>query len=288
MKIMPISINNFLPESLFKKVKNQIINKNMGPNGEHFYHTVAGRWLTEIHFDQETEEEILKIAKKTFNNPNLKRAGFHTARYQMQDGIKPQLWKHWDQSACKYSFDLFIEKTIDWTLVVEDKEFQEQPNSCVIFSGNDMLHWRTEYPSDNEEDYVLLLFMQFAGIPTGLNNLFEFAGVSFNEDNSLEGFGFQVSDFWDYIFGDVTGLLATLIGTGIAIGLFATGRADIAIFAGIASAVLVLFLPAIVFFVSYALTHNFSAWATAMLAIIFIPLAVGYIIALFKYIGGGS
>ena len=135
---------------------------------------------------------------------------------------------------------------------------------------------------------TMILFMQFAGIPTGLNNLFEFAGVSFNADNSLGGFGFQISDFWEYIFGDVTGLLATLIGTGIAIGLFASGRADIAIFAGIASAVLVLFLPAMVFFVSYAITNDFSAWATAFLAMIFIPLSVGYIIALFKYIGGGS
>ena len=158
----PLYIKNFFSEELFKKVKNKVVSKNMGPNGSYFYHTVAGRWLTEIHFEEEVELEILEIAKKTFNNPNLKRAGFHTARYQIQNGIKPQLWKHWDQSACKYSLDLCIEKTIDWTLVVENKEFQEQPNSCVIFSGNDMLHWRTEYPSNSEEDYVLLLFMQFA------------------------------------------------------------------------------------------------------------------------------
>jgi len=158
----PISINNFLPPHLFGNVKKQILDKNMGPNGSHFYHTVAGRWLTEIHFDAETEKEILDIAKKTFNNENLKRAGFHTARYQMQNGIRPQLWKHWDQSACQYSLDICIEKTIDWKLVVEDEEFDEEPNSCVLFSGNNMLHWRTPYPSNSEDDYVTLLFMQFA------------------------------------------------------------------------------------------------------------------------------
>jgi hypothetical protein len=158
----PVSITNFFPPHLFGSIKKQILEKNMGPNGPHFYHTVAGRWLTEIHFDEETERQILDIAKKTFNNENLKRAGFHTARYQMQNGIKPQLWKHWDQSACQYSLDVCIEKTIDWKLVVEDKEFEEEPNSCVLFSGNDMLHWRTPYPSDNEDDYVTLLFMQFA------------------------------------------------------------------------------------------------------------------------------
>lgn len=156
------SIVDFLPEELFNKVKNQILAKGMGPEGNHFYHTVAGRWLTEIHFDEETEKQILDIAKKVFGKDNLQRAGFHTARYQMQNGIKPQLWKHWDQSACQYSLDLCIEKTVDWKLVVEEEEFEEQPNTCVIFSGNDMLHWRTPYPSTSEDDYVTLLFMQFA------------------------------------------------------------------------------------------------------------------------------
>jgi hypothetical protein len=156
------SIVDFLPEELFNRVKNQILAKGMGPDGNHFYHTVAGRWLTEIHFDEATEIEILDIAKKIFGKDNLRRAGFHTARYQMQGGIKPQLWKHWDQSACQYSLDLCIEKTVDWKLVVEEEEFDEQPNTCVIFSGNDMLHWRTPYPSTSENDYVTLLFMQFA------------------------------------------------------------------------------------------------------------------------------
>lgn len=156
------SIVNFLPAPLFEKVKDQILAKNMGPQGDLFYHTVAGRWITDIYFDPETEKEILEIAHKTFNDYSLKRAGFHTARYQIHNGIVPQLWKHWDQSACQYSLDLCIEKTLDWQLVVEDQEFEEQPNTCVVFSGNDMLHWRTPYPSNDENDYVTLLFMQFA------------------------------------------------------------------------------------------------------------------------------
>lgn len=156
------SIINFLPESIFNRIKVAINEKNMGPDGPHFYHTVPGRWLTDIVFEKDIEEEILNAAKKIFNSQTIKRAGFHTAKYQMQNGIKPQLWKHWDQSACQYSLDLCIEKTVDWSIVVEGKEFQEQPNSCVVFSGNNMMHWRTPYPSNSENDYVTLLFMQFA------------------------------------------------------------------------------------------------------------------------------
>lgn len=156
------SIKNFFPEDLFEKIKKEVLSKNMGPQGPHFYHTVAGRWLTEIWFDQETEEQILEIAKKTFNDDEIKRAGFHTARYQKQNGIKPQLWKHYDQSACQYSLDVCIDKTVDWKLAVNDIYYDEEPNSCVVFSGNDNMHWRPEYPTEDEDAYVTLLFMQFA------------------------------------------------------------------------------------------------------------------------------
>lgn len=160
--MIPKSIENFFPDELFETIKNKILEKELGPQGHHFYHTVAGRWLTEIHFDEVTERQILEIAQDVFQDKEIKRAGFHTARYQIQNGIKPQLWKHYDQSACQYSLDVCIEKTVDWQLVVDEIVFDESPNSCVVFSGNDNMHWRTPYPSNNEDDYVTLLFMQFA------------------------------------------------------------------------------------------------------------------------------
>ena len=156
------ALQDFFPAPLFDKIKAAIKQLNLGPEGPHKYHPVAGRWIEAISFEPEVEEEILEIARKVFNEPDLKRAGFHTGRYQMQNGIKPQLWKHYDQSACQYSLDVCIEKTIDWELVVEEQVFLEQPNSCVVFHGNDQMHWRTEYPSTDENDYVHLLFMQFA------------------------------------------------------------------------------------------------------------------------------
>jgi hypothetical protein len=160
--VVPRSISDFFPDELFESIKTEILTKNLGPSGDHFYHPVAGRWLTEIRFDQEVEKKILELAQDVFQDKDIQRAGFHTARYQMQNAIKPQLWKHYDQSACQYSLDVCIEKTVDWQLVVDDIAFDESPNSCVVFSGNDNMHWRTPYPSGNEDDYVTLLFMQFA------------------------------------------------------------------------------------------------------------------------------
>jgi hypothetical protein len=156
------SIKNFFPAELFEKVKKQLLEMNLGPDGPHFYHTVAGRWLEEVRFDAETEAEILELAKKTFGSETIIRAGFHTGRYQKQNGIKPQLWKHYDQSACQYSLDVCIDKNIDWQLAVDDVYYDEQPNDCIVFCGNDSMHWRPEFPSEDEDKFVHLLFMQFA------------------------------------------------------------------------------------------------------------------------------
>ena len=161
-KVEARSIVDFFPPELFEKIKAKVLSLDMGPDGPHMYHTVAGRWLTQIDFDPETEAEILEIAKKTFGVDNLLRAGFHTARYQKQNGIKPQLWKHVDQSACQYSLDICIDKNVDWQLVADDKVFDEAPNQCIVFSGNDHMHWRPEYPTEDEDKFVTLLFMQFA------------------------------------------------------------------------------------------------------------------------------
>lgn len=156
------SIKNFFPEELFNKIKQQVLALNLGPEGPHMYHTVAGRWLEAIAFDPETEAEILAIAREVFGSDTIVRAGFHTGRYQKQNGIKPQLWKHYDQSACQYSLDLCIDKNVDWQLVVNDEIYDEDPNTCVVFSGNEHMHWRPEYPTEDEDKFVHLLFMQFA------------------------------------------------------------------------------------------------------------------------------
>ena len=71
----PRSIKNFLPDELFEKVKKAVLEKNMGPNGNLFYHTVVGRWVTEIWFDEETEKELLELARKEFGDNDIKRAG---------------------------------------------------------------------------------------------------------------------------------------------------------------------------------------------------------------------
>jgi len=143
---------------------------------------------------------------------------------------------------------------------------------------------------------TMIIFFQFAGFSTGFSSIFSFANIGFAEDNSLNQTDISFSNFYDYIFdakdtdedGDGFGWLALLVGTGLAIGLFAAGKPDIAIKAGFASAIFVVFVSTLYYPVTHALETGVAAWATGILAVIFIPLSIGFLFALVEYIVGGT
>ena len=145
---------------------------------------------------------------------------------------------------------------------------------------------------------TMIIFFQFVGIPTAYNGILGFAQINFNNDSSLNSTRIAFSNFSNYLFGTGSsdsdssgsgvGWLSILIGGGIALGLYASGKPDIAIKAGLATTIFVAFLPTLYFALTYALSHHVAAWAVGILAIIFIPFTIGFIIALFEYVIGGN
>ena len=136
---------------------------------------------------------------------------------------------------------------------------------------------------------TMMIFLQFAGFPTAFSGMFSFVSVSFNEDGSLNSTDISFSNFYDYLFaeeesgedtdGGGVGWLTLLVGVGIAAGLWATGKADIAIKAAFATAIFVSFVPTLYFAVTHALEIHVAAWAVGILAIIFIPFTIGFFFA---------
>lgn len=135
---------------------------------------------------------------------------------------------------------------------------------------------------------TMLLLLQFAGFPTALGGLFGFFNVGFNSDFSLNNTNIASSGITDYFLLEGTGLLATILGTGVAIGLYFTGKADIAIKAGIATATLTAFVPALYYPMRHGLEIGMPAWATGILALIFIPYTVAFFFALVEFVVGGT
>jgi hypothetical protein len=131
---------------------------------------------------------------------------------------------------------------------------------------------------------TVMLMFQFAGFPTGLNPLFTYMG--FGIDSTTHGLAtadITISPFWDYLFN---GLFATVLTILVAVGIVLSGRYDILIAATFACGVLFMFVPSILFPLTYALQNDFPVWITSILALTFGVLTIGYIIALVEYIKG--
>lgn len=157
----PHKIKDFFPPGMFAKVVEKVDSLGMGPDGHLQYHTMIGRWESSVDFDEETERFCIQQARTIFGDDTLQKAYFFVCRYQIQNGCVPNLWEHTDQNGTQTTIDVAIENTANWNLLVEREEFTQEPNSAMIFAGQQHMHARPAYPTDDENAYTTVLFLHF-------------------------------------------------------------------------------------------------------------------------------
>lgn len=125
----------------------------------------VGRYYNVMFFDEELKSEILKIARHELKDNSLDIAYCQAIKYQIQDGEIPKLSEHKDTPSSPggcITMDMPIDSTIDWPLIVEGNTMPCKENSVIFLNGIEDLHWRGDYPSNDEKDYVILLFIHLA------------------------------------------------------------------------------------------------------------------------------
>jgi len=145
---------------------------------------------------------------------------------------------------------------------------------------------------------ILILFLSFIGLNiAGLNPITEGIGVTMNETTGgIQNADIEESGFWNRLFGTTAftlfgisftaGILIALIGTGaVVVGLFAKGY-DTSL----------VILPFVVFVAGLYISTFWSimgyvkdlkeVWMTNIVALLFIALAVGFIMACVDYFAG--
>jgi hypothetical protein len=158
----PSKIDGLFDIPTFDLIKQKVISIGLGTDSYHKYHTTLGRWEAGIEFDQEIENKILNRAKEIIGRDDIQKAYYFISRYQKKDGVVPNLWPHMDQYACQITIDVCIEKNnLEWGLIVNDELFEEKENSAIVFYGQQQVHSRPSYPTDNEDSYITLLFLHF-------------------------------------------------------------------------------------------------------------------------------
>ena len=138
---------------------------------------------------------------------------------------------------------------------------------------------------------VIILMVKFIGLTgTGIDGN-QLVNTSYyattNSTQYIESF--TISNIFKDLFTN-TGFLATLAVIALAsvtVGYFNSNVDTLgAIKAGIAIGIFYAFNTTIYSLLSYAISNEYPAWIVGIEAIIFIPLTIGYIVALVEFLGG--
>jgi hypothetical protein len=162
---------NIFSEEMLEEIKFLLKkNANWGPEtdeqyGGAQYHTITGRWTVEVDMPEHIWNHLRTLASESWGRSDLRLKIIWFARYQQHKGATPYLWEHMDQPGTQYTMDICIESPgiESWGLIIDDEEFDESPNSGVLFMGQQQTHSRPPYPVDNPDAYVTLMFALFVG-----------------------------------------------------------------------------------------------------------------------------
>lgn len=152
---------DFFDYETFNKIKKSVLEKI---NDEHglSYGKDCTRNYRITFFSNEIQNILLDRAKQETGDDSLEIIYNQIVKYQIKDGVTPKLKQHKDAAVGEWVMDIVLDATIDWPLVIEDKSFSNITNSVTFIKGEEELHWRPEFPSKSEDDYVLLLFVHLA------------------------------------------------------------------------------------------------------------------------------
>jgi hypothetical protein len=154
--------SDFFDNKTFEKISNFVFEKINDP-GIVTYAENFKKYYGIVSLPNELKEILLDKAQKETKNDSLEIIYAQIVKYQAKDGAVPELLKHKDkESLGEWVMDIVIDSTIDWPLFIEDKSFQNLPNSVFFIKGGEDWHWRPEFPSKDESDYVILLFVHLA------------------------------------------------------------------------------------------------------------------------------
>lgn len=161
--------DNVFSKSIIDEIKNSINkNANWGPTANKDlpnyspYHTIVGRWVTEIPLSDSIKKYVEDLGKNSWNEDSIKLKGIWFARYQQYDGVTPYLWEHMDQPGTQYTMDICIESPgVSWEIIIDGESFKEKENSALFFMGQQQAHSRPKYPVDDENAYVIVMFALF-------------------------------------------------------------------------------------------------------------------------------
>lgn len=154
-------VENLFLEKDFKDLRDYVFN-HINSSTDFNYTKYYGRYWNTITFNDYLHNKILDVAKNNFKVDNLEIVYTQCVKYQINDGVIPSLGNHVDDFYATHTLNIVIDTTINWPLTVEGIDFPCIPNSAIFLKGDEDFHERPKYPSYDENDYLVSLFVNFA------------------------------------------------------------------------------------------------------------------------------
>jgi len=152
---------DFFDIDTFKSIKDFVVDFIDGDKSIEYANSFK-RYYSVVFLPENIKEKILSMAKKETGDDSLDVVYSQIVKYQIKDGVVPVLPRHKDEVTGEWVVDIVIDGTVNWPLIIEDKSFDNLPNSVIFIKGEDEFHERPDFPSSSEDDYLLLLFVHLA------------------------------------------------------------------------------------------------------------------------------
>jgi len=138
----------------------------------------------------------------------------------------------------------------------------------------------------------LIVLLHFAGLPSAGTPLLNLMGLSFNADGSAAQVTTTAGGFYDVLFEDKEGVKGILVAIaaavgGLAVGLFTSAKPENLILLPLITTTLVLFLATFVGIMNYAIGTG-NIFVSSIVVLIFLPLTIGFILALAEFFRGSD
>jgi len=122
----------------------------------------------------------------------------------------------------------------------------------------------------------MVLFLTFIGLPTSFTLILNTLGIT----NIESGISFQLSSFYTIIIGALT-VIAT---GGVIIGFFSKGYDTSQVIAPVVVLLAGVFIPSFIIIINYVALRGIF-WMTSIVTVLFVTLAVGFIMSALDYFG---
>jgi hypothetical protein len=157
------NLKNQIVKEVFTKEEMELIYDYMNSaKEENFnFHPSLGHKAFWIGMPQSIQDKVLSVAQQYSDVP-LKLTEVSAARYANGYVCPPNLYPHIDFfETPRFTFDVQLKSTRNWTIVVEHEPFILRDNEAVLFSGTNQVHWR-EKTTFRDDDIIDMLFCHFS------------------------------------------------------------------------------------------------------------------------------